>query len=233
MQNSQNRPPVGPLFPSSFLLPLVLVLLSPLLPGRADSGSPDLDAVVTRLQNRYETLDSLEARFSQVTRFEGFTTALHSKGRLFIKKGRLRWEYQEPSRQQIFVEDDRVLLYVPEHNQVIKSTLNREIDSQVPVRLLLAGRVKLAEEFEVRWDNQKRTESGYHVVLTPKQGLPAATAFRIQIDSDDFLIREVTLTEAGGNTSTFSFSEIRLNAELGDGIFRFDPPKGVVIIEQP
>jgi outer membrane lipoprotein carrier protein len=195
----------------------------------------DLQGIITKLQTRYNGLQDLESDFIQVTHFKGFSTALTSKGRLYLKKGKLRWDYLEPSKQQIFVDGDQVLFYVPEHQQVIKTRLSIELDSQVPVRLL-AGTGYLDRDFNIRWQDETKhrsTEGGYLLFLVPKTPATDFTEIQIEVNPQDFLIQKITLQEPGGNRSTFEFSGIKSNHGLKDRLFNFDIPKGVVVVEQP
>lgn len=194
-----------------------------------------LEEVIAKLQARYEGVEDLQADFTQVTQFKGFTQTLTSRGRFFLKKGKLRWDYLEPSQQQIFVEGDNVLFYVPEHRQVIKTRLGVELDSQVPVRLL-AGSGHLDRDFNIRWRDgtkQQGTDGAYLLTLVSKTPTPDFAEIQIEVDPKVFLIRKISLQEPGGNGSTFEFSRIKINHGLKDRLFTFAIPEGVVVVEQP
>jgi chaperone LolA len=220
----------------------ILVICTAIILLLAGSGSAnrsltveDLKAVVTKLQDRYENLQDLEAEFSQTTEFAGFNTTMTSKGRLFLKKGKLRWDYLEPSKQQIFVVDDQVLFYVPEHQQVIKTRLSKQLDSQVPVRLL-AGTGHLETDFNIRWKDESspQDETGaYRMLLTPKSESPEFKQIQLNVDPKSYLILHIALEEPGGNRSRFEFTKTRINRGLKDQLFEFTVPKGVVVVEQP
>jgi outer membrane lipoprotein carrier protein len=81
------------------------------------SASPE---IVKKIQDRYQATQSLEADFTQVNHYEGFANAFTSKGRLYIKRpGKLRWDYTKPTKQQVFVNENKVWVYVPEHQQAV------------------------------------------------------------------------------------------------------------------
>jgi chaperone LolA len=213
----------------------LLVCLAGMFIAVESPASEDLEGVIAKLQARYEGLQDLESEFTQVTQFKGFSTALTSKGRFYLKKGNLRWDYLQPSKQQIFVDGDKVLFYVPEHQQVIKTRLSVELDSQVPVRLL-AGSGNLDKDFNIRWRDetkQRGSDGAYLLTLSPKTPATDFTEIQVEVDPKDFLIQKITLQEPGGNSSTFEFSGIKSNHGLKDRIFSFDIPKGVVVVEQP
>ena len=93
----------------------VLLVLGMQSLGQASPMKQVLD-LVSKVDSRYEQTTDLQADFSQETKIEGFETQLSSTGRVLLKKpGMLRWDYVEPSVEQIFVDGDDVLVYTPEH----------------------------------------------------------------------------------------------------------------------
>ena len=126
------------------------------LPVWAADGSTDEKAaleirdVVKQLQMRYEKTTDLQADFSQKTKIEGFERPVTSSGKVYIKKpGRLRWDYLDPATEQIYVNQDDVKVYVPEHKQVLVGKLTHMAASKAPLELL-QGAAKLDESFEIQ-----------------------------------------------------------------------------------
>lgn len=186
-----------------------------------------LTAVLASIQARYEQTQDLEAEFSQLTSFQGFTATVASKGHFALKRpGRFRWDYIAPHQQQIVVNGQAVLYYVPEHRQVMKTTLDRETDTQMPIRLL-AGTGRLERDFEVR----AIAGSPYRLRLIPKDRTPMQ--FEVEVDPATSYITRVTLQAPNGNTSTFWFTGLRPNRGLTDVLFSFAVPPGVEVIDLP
>src|SRR5262249_46240919 len=128
--------------------------LSPLLIHAAvDEGDEkalqEVREVVKQLQARYEKTKDLQADFTQKTVIEGFERSIASSGKVYIKKpGRLRWNYLDPSVEDIYVNRDDVKVYVPEHKQVLVGKLTQMAASKAPLELLL-GAAKLEESFDI------------------------------------------------------------------------------------
>jgi outer membrane lipoprotein carrier protein len=125
------------------------------LPAWAGDGPVDEKAlrevreVVKQLQSRYEKTVDLQADFSQKTKIEGFERPVTSSGKVYIKKpGRLRWDYLDPATEQIYVNQEDVKVYVPEHKQVLVGKLTQMAASKAPLELL-QGAAKLDESFEI------------------------------------------------------------------------------------
>lgn len=199
----------------------------------------EVRAVVQKLQARYEKTKDLQADFTQKTRIEGFATPILSSGRVQIKRpGKLRWDYLEPTHEEIYVNQDDVKMYVPEHQQVLVGKLTQMSASQAPLQLL-QGIAKLDEEFEVRpAAGGTRGAGGLPLVsLTPKGGdSPKSHPYKLlllEVHPKTSYIKRLTLQELSGNVSTFEFAEVKANAGVADAQFEFAVPPGVEVVRAP
>ena len=85
------------------LIGLLLTVSDPW--AHSQDSTPATPKIVKKIQDQYQATQSLEADFTQVNHYEGFSSTFTSKGRLYIKRpGKLRWDYLEPSKQQVFVK---------------------------------------------------------------------------------------------------------------------------------
>ena len=195
--------------------------------------------VVKKLQGRYEQTKDLQADFQQTTRIEGFATPLTSSGQMLIKKpGLLRWDYRDPTVEEIYVNRNDVMMYVPEHKQVLVGRLTQMAASQAPLQLL-QGVAKIDEEFEIESTRGgERGESGLPLItLTPKSTEPDASRsvskLVIEVQPKTYFIKTVTIHEISGNISTFAFSNLKPNTGLKSDLFVFKAPAGVEVIKAP
>jgi len=222
----------------SMVAVVVAVLMMSGFPDPARSATlqaPDaqLAGVISRVEAAHRDTKELQADFTQTTQYEGFPTPAISKGRLFIRRpDQMRWDYKEPSRHQIYVNGDEVIYLVPEHQQAIRSTMDREVQSPVPL-MLLAGAATLSERFAISWEGGPGATNGrYRLQLTSK-GSDTLAPLTIEADAKDFLIRRVTLHDASGTLTIFEFSSIKLNSGLDTALFTFAPPSGVEVVDAP
>ncbi|MGE3153244.1 MAG: outer membrane lipoprotein carrier protein LolA [Nitrospiraceae bacterium] len=209
--------------------------------SRAEEGkaAQEIKGVVKKIQARYEQTKDLQADFTQKTKVEGFATPITSSGRVFLKRpGRLRWDYVEPSREEIYVNQDDVKMYVPEHSQVLIGKLTQMAASQAPLQLL-QGIGKIEEEFDLApAPDQARGAGGLPlVVLTPKtKNQETARPFQqivLEADPKTHYIKSLTLHELSGNVATFEFSSVKPNAGLQDGLFEFTAPADTEVVRAP
>ena len=215
------------------------------LPGWAADGPVDEKAlrevreVVKQLQSRYEKTVDLQADFSQKTKIEGFERPVTSAGKVYIKKpGRLRWDYLDPATEQIYVNQEDVKVYVPEHKQVLVGKLTQMAASKAPLELL-QGAAKLDESFEIEpTRGRDRGVSGMPLItLIPKAKEQESTQnlqkIVVEVFPKTYFIRTVSLHEVSGNVAVFEFSNLKPNLGLGNEMFDFKTPADVEVVRAP
>ena len=195
--------------------------------------------VVKQLQARYEKTKDLQADFTQKTTIEGFERPITSSGKVYIKKpGRLRWNYLDPSVEDIYVNRDDVKVYVPEHKQVLVGKLTQMAASKAPLELL-QGAAKLEESFDIEPTPGKGRGVGGIRLLTllPKsrEGEAGRSLQRIVLEvfPKTYFIRTISLYEVSGNVASFEFSSLQSNMGLGDTLFDLKLPADVEVVKAP
>jgi outer membrane lipoprotein carrier protein len=195
--------------------------------------------VVKQLQARYEKTKDLQADFSQKTKIEGFERPVISSGKVYIKKpGRLRWDYLDPASEQIYVNQDDVKMYVPEHKQVLVGKLTQMAASKAPLELL-QGAAKLNESFDVEpTTGTARGAGGIPLItLTPKDKRNDAAQnlqkIVLEVFPKTYYIRTVSLYEISGNVAVFEFSNLKPNLGLGNEVFDFQTPPDTEVVRAP
>ena len=204
-----------------------------------ENAVKEVREVVKQLQARYEKTKDIQADFAQKTMIEGFERPIASSGKVYIKKpGRLRWNYLDPSIEDIYVNRDDVKVYVPEHKQVLIGKLTQMAASKAPLELLL-GAAKLDESFDVEPTSGKGRGVGGIPLLTllPKshEGEAGKSLQRIVIEvfPKTYFIRTISLYEASGNVASFEFSSLQSNIGLADSIFDLKFPADVEVVKAP
>jgi outer membrane lipoprotein carrier protein len=213
----------------------LLAAWGPADPARAATPQQDnLLSVVKQIEAAYRNTKELQTDFVQTTQYEGFDTPYISKGLLFIRRpDRMRWDYREPSHHQIYVNGDTVIYLVPEHQQAIRTTMDREVHTPVPL-MLLAGAATLSEQFSIVWDGAPgKTNGAYRLRLTGKGAGASLAPMTIEASAGTYLIQRVILHDPSGAQTTFEFSHLTLNGGLDDTLFVFTPPAGIEVVDAP
>jgi outer membrane lipoprotein carrier protein len=203
----------------------------------AGALASDVDDVVSRVDDRYAKTQDLQGEFTQETIIEGFETGFKSTGRFYFKKpGLLRWDYLEPSKENIYVDGDEVMMYVPEHQQVVKGTLTQIAASKGPLALLL-GVGKLAKQFTVMESPEASSDPQIPgLTLFPKPDgdtAPTIKKILLQLFPDSYLIQAITIFETSGNISRVHFDHIQVNQGLATNLLKFTLPPDVVVVDFP
>jgi outer membrane lipoprotein carrier protein len=204
-----------------------------------ENALKEVREVVKQLQARYEKTKDIQADFAQKTMIEGFERPITSSGKVYIKKpGRLRWNYLDPSVEDIYVNRDDVKVYVPEHKQVLVGKLTQMAASKAPLELLL-GAAKLDESFDIEPTPGKGRGVGGIPLLTllPKshEGDAGKSLQRIVLEvfPKTYFIRTISLYEVSGNVASFEFSSLQSNIGLGDPLFDLKLPADVEVVKAP
>jgi len=211
-----------------------IVLLAQGIPALASR----VDDVVGRVDDRYAKTQDLQGEFTQETIIEGFESGFKSTGKFYLKKpGLLRWDYLEPSKEHIYVDGDAVMMYVPEHQQVVKGTLTQIAASKGPLALLL-GVGKLSQQFNVVESSEpfKDSQKLSDLTLIPKPDgdtAPTIKKIELQLFPDSHLIQTMTIFEASGNISRVHFDHIQVNQGLSADLLKFTVPPDVVVVDFP
>lgn len=202
-------------------------------------GAEDVREVVKKLQSRYEQTRDLSADFKQTTKIEGFATPILSSGRMYIKKpGRLRWDYADPNVEEIYVNQNDVKMYVPEHKQVLIGKLTQMAASQAPLQLL-QGAAKLEEQYTLDLGRAgDRGEGGLPLLsLLPKpdgnEAVRTVARIVLEVQPKTYFIKRVSIHEVSGNVSTFEFANLKPNSGLKPDLFEFVVPPGVEVVKAP
>jgi outer membrane lipoprotein carrier protein len=204
-----------------------------------ETALQEVREVVKQLQARYEKTKDIQADFAQKTMIEGFERPIMSSGKVYIKKpGRLRWNYLDPSVEDIYVNRDDVKVYVPEHKQVLVGKLTQMAASKAPLELLL-GAAKLDESFDIEPTPGKGRGVGGIRLLTllPKSqdreaGRPLQRIV-LEVFPKTYFIRTISLYEVSGNVASFEFSSLQSNIGLGDSLFDLKLPDDVEVVKAP
>lgn len=206
--------------------------------GKEGKEVKEVKEVIKKLQARYEQTRDLQAEFKQSTQIEGFGTPISSSGRMYIKKpGRLRWDYLDPNVEEIYVNQNDVMMYVPEHKQVLIGKLSQMAASQAPLQLL-QGAAKLEEQFDVEPAPEGRGEGRLPLLtLLPKQtaheSVRTIVKIVVEVQPKTYFIKRLSIHEISGNVSTFHFINLKPNSGLKNALFEFEVPPGVEVVKAP
>jgi outer membrane lipoprotein carrier protein len=212
-------------------VPLAVIILSTLATVTA-AGGQTLDDVVRDVEATYARMTDLRADFAQTAFNKSLNQNIPAQGAVFLKKGgKLRWEYKEPTPQEIVSDGKKLWVYTPALNQVNVGEAPEALAG--PAGSFLAGLGRLRAEFTVRFLNpaQPRDAEGNWVLdLTPRQPLPTLARLVLALDARTWEIRRAVVYDQFENTVTMRFTKVAINSSLPDRLFTFEVPKGVATV---
>jgi outer membrane lipoprotein-sorting protein len=194
--------------------------------------APSLKDIKGKLSRSYSDVRGLSMFFKQVNSWVDMPDAGEtSMGTLWAAEGnRLRLEYSEPEGHLLVSDGARAWVYVPENRQAVVESLGvgeHAALGQMILDVLGGGVAELQKDEEVRRVN-------CHVVtvkdLTDPPGLKSV---KIWIDPRVWLARGLQMTDLNDNVTTFTFWNVKKLEDIDGGLFTFDAPPGVEIVESP
>jgi len=214
------------------LLTVAALIAVATVAGAQPASGQSLDEVVRALEASYGKINDLKAEFSQNAFNKSLNQTIPATGSVFLKKGgKVRWEYTQPTPQEIVSDGKTLWVYTPQLNQVNVAPAPEALAG--PAGSFLVGLGKLREHFGVRFLNpaQPRDGDGNVVLdLLPKQPLPTLARLILSLDPRSWEVRKAVVYDQFENTVTMRFTKMALNTGLADSLFTFTAPKGVATV---
>lgn len=217
---------------------LSLALCAGLLSRVDAQESLDARGVAALVQSFYDQTRSLQAHFHQTQFTKVYNRTTRARGEVvFVKPGKMRWDYARPNGQ-IFVSDgEQLLIYQPpdegeRHGQLIERRIQ---DDQIPLAFsFLTGTGRLDRDFHLRLLDPARQgfPDGYVLQLRPRQPTPQydRVLFYVRVVEREGrragIIQRVLIIDSAGNRNRFDFRDMRFNRNVPANRFQYTPPQG-------
>jgi len=198
--------------------------------------SQDARALVLRIEARYNHIQTLSAIFLETYREGTQTLRVESGTAYFRRPGLMRWDYNSPQQKLFLVDGKRVWFYIPADQTASRASLGKSEDWRTPFALL-TGKVKLARlcgrvEIVDSAGADRPTESGNQLLAcSPREKESGWSEVLFEVDAESRLVRIVVRQPAQIEVQ-IRFAKWQENLPLPPSLFRFEPPRGVVIVDQ-
>lgn len=202
-----------------------ILLLAVALTLSSQVQAQDADALLRRVDQHYNRLISLRARYTE--RYSGMGINRTESGTLLLKKpGRMRWSYDQPEGKLFVLDGKFAWFYTPGDAQAQRIPAKQLDDLRSPLRFLL-GHTQLKKELV----NVSVTEDarGIHIAGIP-QGMEQRIS-RLTLDvTRSGEIQHMKLEEIDGAITEFEFDQVQENVPTRDADFVFSPPTGITVV---
>ncbi len=162
---------------------------------------------LARISDAYNSMHSLEADFAQIGP-EGDL----QEGKVYIKKpGEMRFEYAPPAATLVVCDGLDIAVF-----NLKLHTVDRYPLSTTPLNLLLSDRVNLAGSSAVTGVEH---QPGQVIVDARSNDRHVAGNIAIVFSDPGYELRQWTVTDAQGGTTTVTLRNIRAGVDLPDATF--------------
>ena len=188
------------------------------------SFAAEPEDLVMKIQKAYEGVKDISGSFVQKSFIKDLKRTDTYRGHFFIRPPSLKWEYAGERPQAIYVDKGHVMIYLKKENQVFKSKFEPATYGQAPLALL-AGFGDIRKEFDVIFEAEER------ITLMPKSPMGNINRIEIAGAAEGFPIKTLSIFDNLSNRVDITLSEVKLNSNLPDSVFKFVPPKNAAVIE--
>jgi outer membrane lipoprotein carrier protein len=192
----------------------------------AKSGKADFNRLLDALQQHYQETSSFSARFAEEITPVGAPARRRDGIVYFRKPGRMRWEFETPTKELVVSDGSTVYSYDPDLNQVVETPLRQALRAPGATEFLL-GAGNLKTDFDASAVTPLPDDGLVHLLLKPKKG---GDGIEIGLDPKTCDIRSLHIKDQIGNLTAIRFSNINKQAKFDEGKFEFKVPEGADVV---
>ena len=224
-------------FKSHLLKFVWLAVVGSLVVSSDASSGGSLDSVIVNIQKSYDAIKDFKAQFVQESVVKSWNARQVQKaeGSVYFKKeGKMFWDYQTPTPQQIISNGKILWFFEPEDEQVTVTEVTDGLQSQISADLL-NGNAHLTRDFKVtEITKEEDVQAGTIVLeLIPRASQNNLSKIIMRLNSKNFRIYQTEVYDLFENLTRITFSQIQIDTNLNDSLFTFTPPSGVEILSPP
>jgi outer membrane lipoprotein carrier protein len=202
-------------------------ILAALVAATAAGLAQSAEDVLSKVREKYATIQDAEIRFAQTVRFPISKAEQHVSGTLLMKKGN---KYRVETDELTVVTDGKtVWSHSHANNQVLIDNFRLDERSYSPERILMAA----PEDFAPTLVGHEKSGKGDLTVLklVPADQHGLIRSFKLWVNEGDHLIRKVEMIDANEKVTTYVVNDIRINRGLNESRFTFPIPEGVEVVD--
>jgi outer membrane lipoprotein carrier protein len=214
------------------------MVLITITPAASSQEITPLD-IASKLQTTYENAANIVAQFNQTTTMKFNPRVRQGTGNMiFLKPGRMRWDYITPDFQVLISDGKTISMYFEKSRQMIISNAKDYLQSDVTYSFF-AGTGDILKDFDISDPAFENDEPDtYLIKLIPKSTHPQVSSMYAWINRKSFLIEHLQIIDHFDTVTNLYFTDITINAEfygnrkIRENLFYFTPPADTEIIEQ-
>jgi len=187
--------------------------------------------------------DRISAKYGEVKDYIAQVSITAEKevmeGTLFYKlPNLLRIDFSNPDEQVLVTDGRKLTLYIPQYRVVMSQTLKRRSSAAIAAMASRQGLLLLKRNYSIAYLNspapvpldEKSKEMVTKLKLSWKSSDEGFRELILSVNSDG-LIRRIEGITVGYQKIVFDFKNIRINQNIPESRFRYDPPASANVIE--
>jgi outer membrane lipoprotein carrier protein len=182
-------------------------------------------ATIERLRAFVRDTQTARANFTQVVTDRNGRTKSEASGEFAIwRPGKFRWSVAKPYQQLLVGDGERVWIYDPDLNQVVKRRADQALGTTPAA--LLAGKEEVEHAFD--WQDLPAADGLDWLSAKPKDKESSFTEIRLGFDGS--ALAALDIYDNFGQRTRVKLAKLERNPKLSPDLFRFTPPKGADVI---
>ena len=191
-------------------------LLTLTTPARAGAPGDLFDEIYTRGQPLERSIRTIRARFSETTTSALLVKPLIAEGTLLaVRPSDILLSYTKPERKMVRI-DATTLRFVWPDKQLRESRDIRQSQARVQKYFVDKTPGELRKHFDIAATEDPGRPGTWRVAMQPKrkQIQQGVTRIELWIDQKTSMLSTMTLTFAGGDTKTMTFTQVEVNPPI-------------------
>ncbi len=182
-------------------------------------------ATLERLRAFVRDTQTARASFMQTVTDKNGRVVQQASGEFALSRpGKFRWSVDKPYQQLLVGDGERVWIYDPDLNQVVKRRNDQALGSTPAA--LLAGRDDVEQAFE--WRDLPPADGLDWLGATPKDKESTFSDIRLGFNASGLAALEIS--DNFGQHTRITLAGLERNPKLAPELFRFTPPKGADVV---
>lgn len=207
---------------------LILMCVHPGVNAQENWTQEDNEDAIKHLISVLAKSNSIQADVEQLTLDQGGVELEEVTARLVMEKpDHFYWALLEPYEQLTVTNGEKIWIYEPDLDQVTIQFFERGL-GRTPLSLLTDDIDTLRLAYWVSMDPLP-DNLGTRYLLLPKE--PGSQLESLSLTFYGDVLEQMQYETTLGQKTSLTFSNMEINMELDPGVFEFDPPGGIEIID--
>jgi len=201
-------------------------------PAAAPSASDPAARALDRVERRYGDARSMSADFVQRLEVPLLNDVQVSRGRLYQRQpNRFAMRFTDPEGDVVVADGRHLWMYYPSSDprQVIRTGLEGAAEIDLMREFLTDTSARFRFTHEGTGTVSGRSTDRVRLVPRERAGYSSVVLW---VDRENGTVHRIEISEANDTVRRLDLANVRLNPQLSDDIFRFEPPAGARVFDQ-